>query len=153
MSPCQVALLYPGDREARRSPAPEESRFLPLFQALAELAVQAEPAVYHDDFCDDVRRQLMAVDGLLVWMNPIQDGRHRSMLGVMLRDVAAAGVFVSAHPDVIMKLGTKEVLYTTRGIGWGSDVALYRSGTQLRAELPARLHAGARVLKRLRGHS
>jgi Domain of unknown function (DUF6815) len=153
MSACRIALLYPGDREARRRAAPEESRFLPLFQALAELAVQAEPAVYHDDFCDDVRRQLMAVDGLLVWINPIQDARNRSMLDAMLRDVAAAGVFVSAHPDVIMKLGTKEVLYTTRGIGWGSDVALYRSVTQLRAELPARLEAGARVLKRLRGHS
>src|SRR4029450_13170338 len=142
MSPCRVALLYPGDREARRRAAPEESRFLPLFQALAELAVQAEPAGSPGHFCDDGRRQLMAGDGLLVWMNPIQDGRNRSMLDAMLRDVAAAGVFVSAHPDVIMKLGTKEVLYTTRGIGWGSDVALYRSGTQFRAELPARLEAG-----------
>ena len=71
----------------------------------------------------------------------------------MLREVAAAGVFVSAHPDVILKLGTKEVLYTTRGIGWGSDTHLYRSAAQLWQELPARLAAGARVLKQLRGHS
>jgi ABC-type branched-subunit amino acid transport system substrate-binding protein len=51
------------------------------------------------------------------------------------------------------KLGTKEVLYTTRDIGWGCDTALYRSAAQLRQELPARLAGGARVLKRLRGHS
>ncbi|HKA41922.1 MAG TPA: Cj0069 family protein [Burkholderiales bacterium] len=151
--PCRIALLYPGDREARRRAAPEESRFLPLFKALAELGAHAEPAVYHDDFADDVRRQLAYVDGVLCWMNPIQDGHNRSMLNAMLREVAAAGVFVSADPDVIEKLGTKEVLYTTRDIGWGSDTALYRSAAQMRRELPARLAAGARVLKRLRGHS
>ena len=151
--PCRIALLYPGDREARRRSAPEESRFLPLFRALAALGAQAEPAVYHDDFRDDVRRQLLEADGVLVWFNPIQDGRNRSLLDAMLRDVSAAGVFVSAHPDVILKLGTKEVVYTTRGIGWGCDTRLYRDAAQLLRELPARLAGGARVLKRLRGQS
>ena len=151
--PLRIALLYPGDRDARRRAAPEESRFLPLFHALAELGAQAEPAVYHDGFCEEVREQLANLDGVLCWMNPIQDGRSRSVLNAMLRDIAATGVFVSAHPDVIDKLGTKEVLHTTRGIGWGSDTALYRSAAQLRRELPARLSAGPRVLKRLRGHS
>lgn len=150
--PCRVALLYPGDREMRRRAATEESRFLPLFQALAELGMQAEPAVYHDDFCDEVRVQLANVDGVLVWVNPIQDGRDRSVLDAMLREVAAAGVFVSAHPDVIMKLGTKDVLYRTRDIGWGCDTHRYRSVGQLRRELPARLAGGARVLKQIRGH-
>ena len=150
--PCRIALLYPGNRAARRRAAPEESRFLPLFEALPALGVQAEPAVYHDDFCDDVRRQLADVDGVLVWVNPIQDGRDRSVLDAMLREVAAAGVFVSAHPDVIRKLGTKEILYTTRDIGWGCDTHLYRSAAELRRELPAQLAAGARVLKRLRGN-
>ena len=149
---CRIALLYPGDRAARRKASPEESRFLPLFQALAELAVSAEPAVYHDEFCEEVRRQLADVDGVLVWMNPIQDGRDRSVLDAMLRDVAAAGVFVSGHPDVITKIGTKEVLYTTRDIGWGCDTHLYRSAAQMRAELPARLAGGPRVLKQLRGN-
>jgi len=37
----------------------------------------------------------------------------------MLRELAASGVFVTAHPDVILALGTKEVLYRTRDIGWG----------------------------------
>src|SRR5262245_48849182 len=151
-SRCRIALLYPGDREARRKAAPEESRFLPLFQALAALGVVAEPAVYHDDFCDEVRRQLAQVDGVLVWMNPIQDGRTRSVLDAMLREVSAAGVFVSAHPDVIAKVGTKEVLHTTRDMGWGCDTHLYRSVSQMREELPRRLQDGARVLKQLRGN-
>jgi hypothetical protein len=45
------------------------------------------------------------------WMNPIQDGRDRTTLDRMLRDVSASGVFASTHPDVILKMGTKEVLY------------------------------------------
>ena len=150
---CRVALLYPGDREARQKAAPENSRFLKLFQALAELRMHAEPAVYHDDFCDEVRRQLTQVDGVLVWVNPIEGERDRSVLDAMLRDVAAAGIFVSTHPDIILKLGTKEVLYRTRDIGWGCDTHLYLGMDQLRRELPLRLATGkARVLKQYRGN-
>ena len=150
--PPRVAILDRGDREARRRSAPEESRFLPLFRALADLGAQAERAVYDESFADEVREQLMNVDSVLVWVNPLQDGRDRSVLDAVLREVAAAGVFVSGHPDVIAKLGTKEVLYTTRDIGWGSDTHLYRSAAQMREELPARLTGGARVVKQLRGN-
>ena len=149
----KVAILYPGNLEARQSAAPEKSRFLKVFQALAALGVQAEPAVYHDDFCDEVRRQLMQVDGVLVWCNPIEGGRDRSRLDALLREVAAAGVFVSTHPDVILKLGTKEVLYRTRDMGWGCDTHLYPSLQALREALPARLATGIRVLKQNRGQS
>ncbi len=150
--PVRVAILDRGDREARRRSAPEDSRFLPLFRALADLGAQAERAVYDEAFADEVRRQLMSVDSVLVWVNPLQDGRDRSVLDAILREVAAAGVFVSGHPEVIAKLGTKEVLYTTRDIGWGCDTHLYRSAAQMREELPARLAGGARVLKQLRGN-
>ncbi len=153
-TPHRVALLYPGDREARQTAAPENSRFLKVFHALTELGIQAEPAVYHDDFCDEVRHQLMQVDGVLAWYNPIKGGRDRSQLDAMLREVAAAGVFVSTHPDIILQLGTKEVLHQTRSLGWGSDTHLYRTMGDLRRELPARLAGGAaRVLKQYRGQS
>src|SRR5688572_25585890 len=150
----RVALLYPGDREARQNAAPEKSRFLKVFQALEQLGLKAEPAVYNDDFCDEVRHQLMQVDGVLVWCNPMEGGRDRSKLDAMLREVAASGVFVSTHPDIILKLGTKEVLYQTRDIGWGCDTHLYPSMEHMRRELPRRLATGeARVLKQYRGHS
>ncbi|MGC2774107.1 MAG: Cj0069 family protein, partial [Bradyrhizobium sp.] len=55
-------------------------------------------------------------------------------------------------PDVILKMGTKEVLHRTRMMGWGSDTALYRTLEAMRAELPLRLAAGARVIKRNRGN-
>src|SRR5258706_11395488 len=149
---CRVAILYYGDRESRKNAAPEKSRFLKVFQALTALGIRAEPAVYHDDFCAEVRDQLMRVDGVLVWVNPIEGGRDRSALDAMLREVAAAGGFVSAHPDIILKLGTKEVLYRTQGIGWGCEAHLYSSMDQLRRELPSRLATGqVRVLKQCRG--
>lgn len=150
--PTRVAILDRGDREARRKSAPEDSRFLPLFQALADLGAHAERAVYDEAFADEVRLQLMSADSVLVWVNPLQDGRDRSVLDAILREVAAAGVFVSGHPDVIAKLGTKEVLYTTRDIGWGCDTHLYTSAARMREELPARLARGARVLKQLHGN-
>jgi hypothetical protein len=150
----RIAIVYPGDTAARGAATAENNRFAPLFAALAELGAQAEPAVYHPDFAEEVFQQLMSVNGALVWINPIQDGHDRTVLDAMLRKVADEGVFVSAHPDVILKMGTKEVLYKTRGMGWGSDVHLYHDADQLRRELPARLAArGARVLKQNRGHS
>jgi hypothetical protein len=150
----RVAILYPGDRDARDHAAPEKSRFLKVFQALEGLGLHAVPAVYSDNFCDEVRRQLLKVDAVLVWFNPIEGGRDRSMLDAMLREIAASGAFVSAHPDIILKLGTKEVLYRTRSVGWGSDVHLYRSLDEMRRELPERLaHGHARVLKQYRGQS
>ena len=152
--PARVALLYPGDRQARENAAPGKSRFHNVFQALEQLGLRAEPAVYNDDFCNEVRHQLREVDGVLVWCNPIEGGRDRSRLDAMLREVAASGTFVSTHPDVILKLGTKEVLYRTRAIGWGCDTHLYSSMEQMRRELPDRLaRSGARVLKQYRGHS
>ncbi|MEO8923880.1 MAG: hypothetical protein ABI330_13850 [Caldimonas sp.] len=70
---------------------------------------------------EDLKTDLLAVNGALVWVDPIDaDGHSRGPLDAMLRDVASAGVFVSAHPDVILKLGTKDVLVETRDLGWAA---------------------------------
>src|SRR5215475_4788017 len=92
----RVAILSPGNHEARKNTTAENSRFSDLFRAFAARRIHVEPAIYHDDFCADVREQLMRVNGVLVWVNPIEGGRDRSILDSMLRDVATAGVFVSA---------------------------------------------------------
>lgn len=149
----RVALLYPGDRAARDQADPAVSRFAALFEALAAAGVRAEPAVYHDDFADEVAAQLAGVQLVLVWCNPIEAGRRRDRLDALLRDVARRGVHVSAHPDVILRLGTKDVLHETRDLPFGSDVHRIDSLAQLASELPQRLRQGARVLKQHRGHS
>ncbi|HEY8880243.1 MAG TPA: Cj0069 family protein [Roseateles sp.] len=151
--PSTVALLYPGDRAARDRSDPAESRFAALFDAFKAAGLSAEPAVYHDDFADEVAAQLGRVQAVLVWCNPIEGGRRRDRLDALLRDVAASGVFVSTHPDTLLKLGTKDVLVDVRGLPFGSDAVRVDSIAQLAVELPQRLRRGARVLKQYRGHS
>lgn len=147
-----VAILSRGDAAARRNATLQNSRFADVSEALAARGIKAEPVIYDEGFAEEVREQLLGADGVLVWVNPIQDGRNRADLDALLRDVASRGVWVSAHPDVILKMGTKEVLYSTRSMGWGSDTALYQTSDAMRAEFPARLAAGPRVIKRNRGN-
>lgn len=132
---------------------PVESRFAALFEALARAAVNAVPAVYNDAFAQEVEQQLRHCRLVLAWCNPIEGGRPRDQLDAMLRRVAAGGVVVSTHPDTILKLGTKDVLFDTRDLPFGSDVCRIESLKQLEEELPERLQRGARVLKQYRGHS
>lgn len=148
-----VALLYPGDRAARDRADPSESRFAALFEAFAAAGVRAETCIWHDDFADEVAAQLRRVQAVLVWCNPIEGGRRRDRLDALLREAADAGVWISTHPDTILRLGTKDVLVETRDLAFGSDVHRVDSLAQLEMELPARLLGGARVLKQVRGHS
>ena len=115
--PLQIAIVYPGDSEVRRLATRENNRFAAVFAAFAQRGVDAQPAVYNLEQADELREQLLKLDGALVWVNPIQDGHSRAPLDALLREVAGAGVFVSTHPDVIMKLGTKDVLVDTREMG------------------------------------
>ena len=123
-----------------------------VFEAFSALGVDAEPVIYSDATVDDVREQLLGLDGVLVWVNPIEQGCDRSKLDSMLREAAGAGLWVSAHPDVILKLGTKEVLVDTASMSWGSETRLYRTAEQLQEQFPARLaEHGPLVLKQHRG--
>jgi hypothetical protein len=149
----KVALLWRGDREARNTATAHGSRLNAVFAALAALGIDAEPAVYADDMAREVRAQLLKLDGVLVWVDPLSDGQNRMMLDALLRDVATAGIWISAHPDVILKIGVKQVLHRTKHLDWGTDTHLYRTARALREEFPARLRsAGPRVLKQNRGN-
>jgi len=123
----RIAVLWRASEAARRSATPDTSRFNGVFAALIDVGIDAVPVLYEDDVVDAVRAQLATLDGVLVWVNPIHEGRNRANLDALLREVAARGVWVSAHPDVILKMGTKEVLHRTRTMSWGSDTALYRT--------------------------
>ena len=151
----RVAILWRGDAVERSTATAGNNRFSAVFHEFERYGVEAEPAVFDETFADEVRYQLSRVDGVLVWVNPLQDGaKDRSVVDAMLRDAAAHGVFVSTHPDTILKLGTKEVLYRTREMSWGGDIDLYTTLHELRQRLPLRLaNGGSRVLKQNRGNS
>jgi hypothetical protein len=148
----RVALLWRGD-PAAPPPVPAETRHRLIFAALAELGAAAEPVIWADAGAEAITQRLLAFDGVLVWVDPISEGQDRSSLDPALRWLSEAGVWVSAHPDVIAKMGVKEVLHRTRSLGWGADTHLYETSTALRAEFPGRLAAsGPRVLKQNRGN-
>jgi hypothetical protein len=118
-APYKIAILWRGDADVRRAATPSNNRFHLVFEELVAVGIEAEPAVYDETFAEEVRAQLLAVDGVLVWVDPIHQGKTRAMLDALLRDVAARGPWVSAHPDTILKMGVKEVLYRTKHLGWG----------------------------------
>jgi hypothetical protein len=149
----RIGVLWRGDRRAD-APLPQADRGLgPLFDAFGELPVVVEPVAYSDNAVGEVKEQLLTLDGVLVWVNPIQDGANRARLDAILREVSSEGVWVSAHPDVILQMGTKEVLVRTRDLGWGSDTSLYRSAAEFAGRFPGRLELlGRLVLKQGRGN-
>ena len=58
--PFRVALMWSGDREARRSAVANSTRLAGIFAALNAVGIQAEPAVYADEMADEVREQILA---------------------------------------------------------------------------------------------
>ena len=151
--PYRIAILWRGDHAARREATAQNNRFHRIFEELAALGIDAEPAVYDEAFAGDVREQLLAADGVLVWVDPIHQGKTRPALDDMLREVAGRGPWVSAHPDVILKMGVKEVLHRTKDLGWGTDTRLYRTAAEFEAAFPTSLRtSGPRVLKQNRGN-
>ncbi|NTI26751.1 Cj0069 family protein (plasmid) [Rhizobium rhizogenes] len=149
----RIAIVWRGDRETRRTATPQNNRYHRIFEELAVVGLAPEPAVFDEEFADEFLAQLLQVDAVLVWVNPLDDGKTRAVLDQLLRKVAETGRFVSAHPDVILKMGVKEVLHETRHIGWGVDTRLYRTAAEFREALLPTLQAeGTRVLKRNRGN-
>jgi len=121
-------------------------------EALTRHGLHVVVIPFTEESIDDARRLLLQRDGVLVWVDPISDGRDRSQLDPLLREVANEGVWVSAHPDVIMKMGTKDVLVATRSLSWGTDCYRYDSLAELTMQLPLTLRDGPRVLKQHRGN-
>jgi hypothetical protein len=69
-----------------------------------------------------------------------------------VEDISSSGVWVSAHPEVIRKMGTKQVLFKTRSLGWGTETDVYDSPRDLAERFPSRLaRTGQLVIKQARG--
>ncbi|WP_372784037.1 Cj0069 family protein [Phenylobacterium sp.] len=150
----KIAIVWRGDRQARAEATATNGRLSAVFAALARQGIAVQPAVWSEDLTEEVREQLRRVDGVLVWVDPISTatGERRGTLDALLREAAAAGLFVSAHPDVAGKMGVKAVLHRTRTLGWGADTELYETHAAFTEEFPGRVAAGPRVLKQNRGN-
>lgn len=149
----RIAVLWRGDPAAPNTPAPHEARLAPVIAALDRAGFAAEGVVWFDEAAAEIEAHLAAMAGVLVWINPLAQGRDRARVDATLRTLAARGVWISTHPDVTALMGTKEVLFTTRALGWGApDTDLYTAAGQFDARFWPRLNDGPRVLKPLRGN-
>jgi hypothetical protein len=148
----RIAIVWRGEARERGRARLVDSRFAAVAHALAQAGFAPEACIYDEAAGQAVRAQLLGVDAALVFVNPLQDGRRRESLDALLREVAATGVWVSAHPDVIDKLGVKAVLWTTRSLGWGSDVWFHTEASEFAETFATRLARGPRVLKPNRGN-
>src|SRR5215831_9773773 len=132
MSSGRIALVVDAAKGAAST-----ARLAPVAEALAAVGLVPEFVAYDDHSYEPARSRLVDADGALVWVDPIAgDGRERTGLDALLKEIAARGVIVSAHPDTIDAMGTKEVLYRTRELGWGSDTRVYRTTGEFRREFP-----------------
>src|SRR5215471_12255178 len=122
-SRARVAVVFRGDPGARLN-----IRLEPMAEALIAAGATVEPVAVHAHHADETVRRLAHLgrgDGVLVWADPLADDGDRSGLDTALREAESAGAWVSARPAVSDRLGTKEVLVTTRDLGWGSDAHRY----------------------------
>ena len=128
-------------------------RLLPMAEALTRHDLAVVPVSYAEGREAVTTEVLTGVDAILVWADPVYDHGDRHRLDGVLRRAADAGAWVSAHPDTVDRLGTKEVLVTTRHLSWGSDAHPYRTSEELHTQFPGRLaSSGVRVLKATRGN-
>lgn len=128
------------------------SRFDAVAGALRREGLEPTPCLYDEAREAEVERELGACAAALVWVNPVQDRRTRARLDGLLRRAAARGLMVSAHPDVIDRMGVKAVLAATWELGWSGDAWFYATAADLTERFPARLAGGPRVLKQNRGN-
>ncbi|MBS0383919.1 MAG: Cj0069 family protein [Proteobacteria bacterium] len=148
----KIAVMWRGDWRSPDAPTHYEARLRPVMEALRAAHFKAAPIVFLEERAEAAREALRDCAGALVWINPLADGRDRTVVDALLREAAGRGTWVSAHPDVIAKMGVKDVLFTTRALGWGSDTDRYDDLADFRARFPAKVDAGPRVLKPHRGN-
>jgi hypothetical protein len=130
-----------------------EEKYRALAESFVDYGISVETILYNDTLSDLYRENLKNLDALLVWVNPIEQGHDRKILDHLLSQLAYAGVFVSALPETIMKIGTKDVLYKTRALEFGSDVELYKTFEDFRERFPRTIEDDrTRVLKQFRGN-
>lgn len=150
----QVVLLWRTDAEKPASSTLADNRLAKVAKAMERVGLSIHGAPYTDQSVDRVRQQLKGMDAVLVWVNPIEIDKDRTTLNALLKELSYRGVYVSAHPDIIEKMGTKEVLVQTRHMSWGADTHLYDTIDQFKEDFPARcMQSKVRVLKRSRGSS
>ncbi|MCL2093599.1 MAG: Cj0069 family protein [Treponema sp.] len=152
MTQKSIAFMLYGEPGSSRDVFTDEKYRL-LAEALVKQGFSVDTVLYHDSAAEQLEGDLAAYNAVLVWVNPIEQGGDRRRLDKLLRDTAGKGVPVYTHPDTILKIGTKKVLYTSREMDWGGDTDLYATYDDFEKRFISSLSTGSiRILKQYRGN-
>ena len=151
-----IALILYGDSNSTRN-AFTDDNFKELAESLVEAGFNVESILYHHSKAKQLQSELERFTAVLSWVNP-KERLERSADNLNLDDVllslSAKGVFVSTHPDIILKIGTKKVLYSSRNMDWGGDIELYADYDDFEKRFIKSLDkSSVRILKQHRGES
>jgi hypothetical protein len=129
-----------------------EEKYKGLADYFVKNGTDVKSIIYNNNKAEVLRNELNDLNALLVWVNPIENGEDRTILDQLLLEIGKKGTVVSTHPDVILKIGTKKVLYETREMDWGSDVRIYQTFEEFHKNfLDSLQRSKIRVLKQFRG--
>jgi hypothetical protein len=145
-----IALMIFGEPGSLRNALTEE-KYKRLAVHFSEKGFAVDSVLYHDSISDKLENELLKYDAILVWVNPIEQGGDRKILDTLLMKLSDQGRFVSSHPDTILKIGTKEILYKVRETEFGGDTKLYESFKDFKERF-LKSQKGMRVLKQYRGN-
>jgi hypothetical protein len=152
MKSCSIAFMIYGEPGCGRNALGEE-KYKDQASAFSAQGFQVQSALDNDHLGDTLSRELLRFDAVLVWANPIEQGNDRRKMDALLVGLAGQGCFVSTHPEVILKMETRQVLYSTKGMEWGAETNLYTSYEDFVTHFPRSLqHSGVKVLKQYRGN-
>jgi len=145
-------LMIFGEPGSQRN-ALTEDKYKKLASHFNDMQFDVESVIYHDSIAGKLAGELTKYRAILVWVNPVEQGHDRKILDALLTELSRGGCFVSAHPDTILKMGTKEILYDVRQTQFGGDVKLYRSFHDFKQVFfSSKELTGIRILKPYRGN-
>lgn len=149
MNNSSIAILIYGEPGSTRNALAEE-KYKKLAGHFIENGFAIDSVLYHDSVCERLEIELQKYAALLVWVNPIEQGHSRKELDALLSKLSKDR-FVSAHPETILKMGTKEILYKLKDTDLGGDIKLYDSFEDFKLRFFDQ-HDGTRILKQYRGN-
>jgi hypothetical protein len=145
-----IALMIFGEPGSTRNAISEE-KYKKLAAHFIEKGFDVDSVLYHDTISEKLAKELTRYNVILVWVNPIEQQGDRKILDALLIKLSEQGCFVSAHPDTILKMGTKEILYKVRETEFGGDTKLYQSFDEFKERF-LNGQRGIRILKQYRGN-
>ena len=151
-----IGIILYGEINTKRN-AFEEDNYKELAESLTYSGFIVETITYHYSIARQLVNELGHFSAILSWVNPkerLQHGEDAFCLDDLLLSLSKKGVFVSTHPETILKIGTKKVLYSTRNMDWGGDIELYASYDDfVNNFIKTLINSNIRILKKHRGES